>query len=763
MTKNGRFTIIIKPKRIFFPKGLGDTMNEPGYAIFIAKVVDKLGSGVKFSDVKIKGESTSLSPKETYKVTLELAESNERWGDTYEIKFMKNTQSVSTPDDVRKMLIGVIGETKGNAIMDTLEDPITVLEEEDVQALCKVKGVGVKNAKTIINKYNDCKDYGKVYGELAPFGVTPKAIKKIISALKNEEKILKMLKENPYELSKYVEGFGFKKCDAIAQKVGVPLSSPLRIRAGIVHILKEQGNEGKEYILYQQLLKDLFDLIGLVDQDNLVNACRSLVDDGTIILTDNGLNVSIKMYYEMAKKTATHLNRIGTSKDNVVLDRLQDVDVDNMIEEYEKDSFKLAERQRDAVMGLLSGKKIQVITGSAGSGKSTVSKLMLDVLEKADLRVSCCAFTGKASKRISEATGRNATTIHRLLGVDPSTMGFVHNEECPLPVDVVLLDEGGMVSADLFLSLVKAIPTESSLIILGDIKQLTAIGSGNILGDLLDCNNEIINKVELNKIQRQKGGSEILDMIDGILEQTLTFKSDYLGVMNFGTKGDAVLDIFTDTGSFVLDWIAKEFSKQLNNYNGDIMQVQCLGATRVKGELSVYAINRRVKEEYNPFRHDEPYFTSFIDKEHSYPIQKGDKVVCTKNSYQVITVDEVTTDIYNGSVGIVDSIDGRNITIDFDGELVVLDTQTEANLELAYCLTTNKFQGSESKCIIGAVDNSSYVLATNEFIYTLVSRGKQKVRLFAQNYIMRQAIRTKEQKTKRCLLVRFLKGELELQ
>lgn len=755
--RGAEFELLIKPKRIFFPKDSSYSMDEPGFAIFVAEVTDALSSGFKSKDIKLKGNSTSLDQNERYKVRVVLSETSEKYGSTYEIVFMRNNRSVSTPEDVKKLLMAVLGDSKGLSIFTELEDPIAMLESKDVEGLSKVKGIGAKSALKLIKKYDECKDFGKLYGELVPHGITHNSIKKLIDVFGNEESILKLVRETPYELSKFVKGFGFKKCDEIAKKMGLDPNSPMRVNACILFLLEQFAEEGKEYPSYSEVVSKVYETIGFISNEVLCECCKELVNTDSVVLINGGENICSKKYHKIAKLTSEHLERLGTNDNFYIRDTLRKFDYKSILDNFEECYFPLADRQREALESLVGDSKIVITTGNAGSGKTSVSRLMLDIIEGAGLTVALTTFTGKASKRLAEATGRQASTIHRLLGVDQEGR-FTHNSENNLGVDVVLLDEAGMVSADLFYSLVQAIPTGAMLIILGDTRQLTAIGSGNILGDLLDSNVEYITKTHLDKVQRQKGGSEVLDFIETILEQNVPFKSEFMGRHSFGEKNNAILDIFTETGEYVLDWVSKEFLRQMEKYN-DIMQVQCLGATRIRGALSVFNINRAIKEVYNPYDGFKPSFKVTIDG-FSYFIQEGDKVVCTKNNYGAINVDGDAVDVYNGSIGVVKEIEKNYVTIDFDDELVIFDTKTECNIELGYCLTNNKMQGSEAKCIIGAIDNSCYALGTNEFIYTLVSRAKDRVVLYAQNYIYRQSIKTREQKNKKCLLVKFLKKEL---
>ena len=470
-------------------------------------------------------------------------------------------------------------------------------------------------------------------------------------------------------------------------------------------------------------------------------------------------------YYTLEKRIAKEINRIGTTIDSEIIEKISSIDIDSEIDRAEEVlGFKLAERQKDSVRSTINGKNIKITVGSAGTGKSSISKLALEILDKSNLSIACCSFTGKSALRIKEATGFEASTIHRLLAFNPQEGGFFYNEKNKLPFDVIFLDETGMVSAHLFLSLVQSIKDGAIIIILGDIRQLTSISSGNILSDLLNSNKPYISKVELNKVQRQKGDSPLLEYIDTVLAQETDINSTFLGRKVYGTYKEVVLDIFTESGVYVLDWVASEFKSKLEYRNGDIMKVQILGATRIRGDLSLFNINNKIKSVYNPLDPNKEKFTKMMgtkDNPMDYIIEEGDKVIMTKNIYKVITVDGEYTSIFNGNLGMVTVVTSENVTVKFEtGEEVILSKEEALYLELGYAVTNNKYQGSECKSVIVCIDNSAFKLGTNEWLYTAISRGKDDITVFAQNFIYRKAIHEREQLTKRCLLVKFLNEEI---
>ena len=761
--------ILIKPTKIFFPKGLNNTLEEGGFTIFVAEVVDKLKSNYEDYNIKLKGNSCSLSPKFNYITTCVLKDKHETYGNTFEILSIRADVKLEEMSDIEDFLTSIIGEKRAKSLVEAYPDTLlSILENSDIDKLCQVKGIKIASAKKILSKYEETKDYSLLIAKTKQMGLdlTIKTVKKLLKIFGNEEKILKMLRENPYDLSKYVDGYGFKKCDILALKVGVGEYSPLRIKKAIVYLLEESGSKGIEYPRYTELLSDLYKLIGFVPEEPLNIACKELIKEGEIILLNNGEYIASKYYYDIEKRISKEIERLGTTKDQEIVDKLDKIDLEEQIKISENNlGFKLAEQQLDSIKAIKSNKNILITVGGAGSGKSSSSKALLEILDRANLNIACCAFTGKASLRITEATGFPASTIHRLLGFNPQIGGFMYNAQNKLPYDVILIDETGMLSAELFLWLIEAIKDGALLVILGDTRQLTSITSGNVLSDLLNSNVDYISKTILTKIQRQGADSPLLNYIQTVLDQDKLIGANFVGRKQFGEE--VVLDIFTETGDYVLDWITKEYLNKLEKYNGDLFSVVIMSPTRIRGNLSLYNINSKIKSLVNPFKEDKEYFYKHLGKTEEgsfgYYIQEGDKVVLTKNLYRVITVDNVEADVFNGNVGIVTMITDNTVSIRFEtGEEVVLDKKDEAeHLLLGYSLTIHQMQGSECACAIVCMDNASYVMANNEILYTGISRAKKELTVFSQNFTYRKAVTEREQKTKRTLLIKFLNKEID--
>ena len=765
--------ILIKPTKIFFPKGLNNTLEEGGFAIFVAEVVDKLKSNYEDYNIKLKGNSCSLSPKFNYITTCVLKDKHETYGNTFEILSIRADVKLEEMSDVEDFLTSIIGEKRAKSLVEAYPDTLlSILENSDIDKLCQVKGIKIASAKKILSKYEETKDYSLLIAKTKQMGLdlTIKTVKKLLKIFGNEEKILKMLRENPYDLSKYVDGYGFKKCDTIAIKSGLDPYSPIRISSAIVHVLNKSGQNGIEILEYTELLKQLYDLIGFVPQDNLNIACKNLIDENKIKLLENGNKIVSAKYYNLEKKVYNELIRIATTKNTEIESKINSIDIEEELKNSESIlGFKLTEEQELAIRNCLSNTNISVLTANAGGGKSSISKLIFKILDSKKLELGLSAPTGKASLRVTEATGFPASTIHRLLRFNPM-FGFEYNSNNKLPYDVIAVDESGMLDLELFYSLLQSIKDGARLILIGDTRQLVSIGSGNILSDILNANVDYISKTRLTKVKRQQEDSGLMQYIQTVLDENKLFNANYTGKKSFGVNNDAVVDIFLESGSYVLNWVAKEYMESLKLYNNDIFSTVVIGATRVRGELSLYNINNKIQELVKPIDLSKPYFEKLLGKTEEgvmkYIIQVGDKVILTKNLYNIVTVDEEQTNVYNGNSGIVTNITPNTVSVKFDtGDEVILSRDKDENeaeaLLLGYAITCHSSQGSEFKSGIVVLDNGAYILGTNEWLYTAITRPKERLRVYAQNYIYRKCIETREQISKRTLLVEFLNKTIE--
>lgn len=389
-------------------------------------------------------------------------------------------------------------------------------------------------------------------------------------------------------------------------------------------------------------------------------------------------------------------------------------------------------------------------------------KYYIETMEKANgicslysgYSILACALSGKASVRITEATGLSASTIHRALGYQNGE--FMFNKDNKLAVDIVLIDEATMINGALFLSLLEAIPTGAKVIIMGDVQQLTPIGNCQVFADILDSN--VLPVVKLSKPHRQALRSGIIPTSIKIANQEQIFDGNYTGNAIIGELEDMELDISgKGNDESISDKIIKHFQIELEKFH-DIMEVQICVPMRLRGELSCYNLNSKIQSIYNPKLSNGNEIEIFLEKKKDeakkYIIRAGDKVINTKNNYKCINSEGDTTPVFNGNMGIVKEIEKNGMcTIDFIGIGEVIFTKSDCkNLELGYACTVHKLQGSGFCSTIVGLDNSSYIMNNSELLYTAITRAKKYCVLIANNYAVVKSIQTKEVKTKQTFL-----------
>ena len=743
----------IELDRIFYPK-LKFEVESGEYAIFVASIINKIENceDLKLlwgkSKIKLKGKVCKLESYVTYKVACKLVERHEQHGDTYEILFINKKIDLTNKSQQIDFLEGIINPNIVYKLFEKYDDVITLLEDKDIVALTSINGIGHATAMRIIEEFEDCKDYSQIYTELSNANLTANLIKKLLDFYKSPDIVVDIVKNNPYKLVE-VSGIGFKKADEIAQKMGMVGNDSRRVKACIINTLAENGEIGKSYLHFSELMNIVFDQIGFIEQNIINDVAKQLIDNDEINISNNGQLIGLKRYYDLEMNIHNELIRLLNAEREDPFEIENWEDTIKRVEEEQ--GFEFTEEQIKTIR-LIIENYIVALTGSAGTGKTATLNGVVKVFE--DYIMSACALSGKASVRITEATGLNASTIHRLLGYSHGE--FTYNEENPLDTDVVLIDETTMVNGDIFLSLLKAIPNGAKLIIVGDIKQLTPIGNCQVFSDIL--NSKTIPSITLTKIHRQAALSGIIVTSIKISEQTQIIKSNFEGSLILGELQDMELDIYK-TDDSPSNRVIKHFLKHYETTH-DIMETQILSPMRLKGDLSTYNLNNKIQSIINPVSETDIFIEVSIDKDKSYKIKLGDKVINTKNNYKSVNVDGLVVPIFNGNMGMVKEIDNGVCVVDFVGiGMIVLDRAGVKKLELAYVCTIHKSMGSGFNTAIVCIESSAYVLLNTEILYTGVTRAKKYCVLIGQNSAIRTAIKTREIKKKQTYLKELLKEE----
>lgn len=736
--------------KIFYPKYVS-RCSRGDFCIFTSKVLKAVEGCGDIKELKLKGNLTcDLEYGNTYKVKAKLSDSNPKYGNTFEIISIFRKIDISDKDKQKEFLGNILTEKQVDSLFDMYDDVIGLLESKDIESLVKVKGIGDVAAQRIISEYEDSKDHSHIYLELGKLGLTTTMVKKLFNFYGDPETVVDVVRNNPYSLVS-VEGIGFKKADEIALSVGIPKQDPRRVGGYIIHYLSECGESGKSFVEYTELMSAIYETLGFVPEEIMKSIGSKMVESGKLHLSNDAQFVGLKKYWVLENKIKNELLRlkkgeIDYTREDYIPKKFDYSNIEEKIQEIEKEQgFEFTDKQRDGILAI-EHENIVVITGGAGCGKSANANGILNVLD--DALISCCALSGKASVRIVEATGLEASTIHRLLCYGRG--GFKYNNKNKLNADVVLMDEATMTNGSLFLSLLEAIPTGAKVIFMGDVQQLTPVGNCQVFADMLASGT--FKTVVLDKPHRQALRSGIIPLSMKISNQQPIFKSGWVGNEIVGELQDMELYIYNgkeDVQKLILEYFKRELEKFKN-----VMEVQVCTSMRYRGLLSCYELNNLLQQYYNPKdAFASKSITKNVGKGKEYDIRVGDKVINTKNNYNAHNLQGEIVGVFNGNIGIVMEIKNGACIVDFEG-IGVLDLSKDdaKHLELAYALTIHKCQGSGFDSVIVAMDSSSYIMNNAELLYTGVTRAKKYCTLIGDCSAIQKAIKTKEVKKKQTYL-----------
>ena len=615
------------------------------------------------------------------------------------------------------------------------EDTFRIIEEEP-ERLAEVKGISERKAMEIASQVNEKRDLRQAMIFLQQFGITMNLAVKIYN--KYGQEVYGILKENPYRLADDIEGVGFRTADDIAAKAGIRTDSDFRVRSGILYTLLQASGEGHTFLPQEELTAKTSELLG-IDKDIIEKNYMDLSIERKIIMKQSGDQTQIysASFYYMEANTATMLRELDIAYD------VADAEIEQRIHNIEKQTgMQLDEHQVQAVKEAVRN-GLLVITGGPGTGKTTTINTIIRYFEMEGMDIFLAAPTGRAAKRMSETTGFEARTIHRMLELNggmEGSAGFERNETNPLETDLVIIDEMSMVDITLMNSLLKAIAPGTRLILVGDINQLPSVGPGSVLKDIIQS--EAFNVVMLTKIFRQASTSDIIvnaHKINRGEEVSLDNKSmDFFFLKRY--EADIIINV-------VLQLVKQKMPKFVDATPYDI---QVLTPMR-KGLLGVERLNGILQQYLNP--PDQ----SKREKEHGDMVfREGDKVMQTKNNYQLeweictkfgLTVDK-GMGIFNGDMGIITEINdfAETMTVEFDeGRKVEYSYKLLDELELAYAITIHKSQGSEYPAVVIPLLSGPSMLMNRNLLYTAVTRARKCVTLVGNDTTFNQMIQNTSQ------------------
>lgn len=696
---------------------------------------------------------------------------DEQRGTQYELMFIGELLDLSKVKSQRGFLKSFLTDGQVDEMFKVLPNPLEAIENHDIAALKRVKGVGDYIANCIIERFEKNKDDCEVYIELDNFGLTPNFIQKLIQRYKNPHKVIEIVKQNPYQLSFDVDGIGFKTADDIAIKGGIQRKSPERIKGYINYILDNLGQSGNSYITSGELTSYIFEEFGGRDNildiyqdkngciigNNINDAINSLKEENIIIVEDHEeksqRRVYLKKYYDLEKEISEHLKRIANAENKFNYENWEEI----VRQQEHKQGYRFTDEQ---IVGIKTGLDNQVcfITGGAGVGKSSLVSGILESLK--DYTFAQTALAGKASARLQEVTGEEGFTIHRLLGFNPS-LGFTFNEDNPLEYDIIILDEISLVGGEIFLSLLKAIPNGSKLIILGDMGQLESIGCMNLAFDLYKSKS--IVTIELTKVHRQAQKSGIITTSQQIRKGQPVLEKKYTGIKTFGELQDMHFDIedsCNTTRERTIKWFKEKYESDLVK---DVMDIQILSPCKERGDASVFNLNQDVQEYVNPHDNGKNEIKVKLGKDKGYYLREGDKVMCIKNNYRIQGRKKIG--VFNGWCGILKTIDNvlgfHEVYIPMIDDTMIFSTSDlTSGVVLGYASTVHKYQGSSAKVVIGAFDNTTPPsMRTRELLYTLWTRAEKECITVGQNSAIYNAARNSGVTDKNTFLVELLDGK----
>lgn len=568
--------------------------------------------------------------------------------------------------------------------LDTIE-----IIETDIKRLYEVPGIGQKRVEKIAESWEKQKDIKNVMLFLQGYGVSTAYAAKIYRQYGKES--IDTVKTNPYKLADDIWGIGFKTADTIASKMGYEKNDLRRLKSGVTYTLSHMAEEGNVYAEEEQLVKSAIELLG-ADEAPVRQAISEMLQSEDLIADAEAIYMPPFYYAEVG--TANRLNKLMDCVEGSLFNIIPDISVISKQTGVEYDEVQ-AEAIREAVSS-----KVMVLTGGPGTGKTTTTQGIITALKAMGLRILLAAPTGRAAKRMSEATGMEAKTIHRLLEYNPKD-GYKRNDDNPLEGDALIVDECSMIDLLLMNNLMKAIPAGMRLVLVGDIDQLPSVGAGNVLRDIIDSKR--IPVIRLTRIFRQAQESRIVMSAHAINKGVFPDTSN--------GKNTDFFFIQQEDPEQAVDTIVKLVKERLPNaYKRPTSDIQVLTPMQ-RGVVGAANLNMALQTVLNPGQ---------VSLNRSgYSFRQGDRVMQLRNNYD--------KEVFNGDLGYIERVDmeDRTLFVCFDGRTVEYDVSELDELTLAYATTIHKSQGSEYPIVVMPVLMTHYVMLQRNLIYTGITRAKK--------------------------------------
>jgi exodeoxyribonuclease V alpha subunit len=655
--------------------------------------------------ITIVGNIVSARPGETVELCGRW-QHDSRYGRQFAIETLRPVPP-TTREGIEKYLssgfVQGIGPVLAERIVDYFGEDTLDLLDAAPERITEVEGIGKVRGEGIMSAWSEQRQVRSVMVFLQSHGVSPAFAVKIWKHY--ADRSVQVVREDPYKLAEDIHGIGFRTADAIALEAGLEKDSVARLRAGLLYCLRKAHSEGHMYLPLAELKHRAVEILE-VPEDMLGAAVASLTQDERIVVEplDKGQPPAVfrAPAYRAELGAARHLGQIIAAEHWLTFS-----DLDQKLAHIEREmGVELAGGQKQAALAIF-GHKAVVVTGGPGTGKTTIIRAVVTLAEQLNRKVALAAPTGRAAKRMNQATGRDASTVHRLLEFAPAEGGFKYNEERLLDVDLLVVDEASMLDTYLLHAIVRALPESTALLLVGDVDQLPSVGPGHVLGDIIDSDS--VEVVRLTEVFRQAEQSTIVTNAHRINRGEMPIAPV--------RQGDELVDFYTIAAKTPVEAqqkIIELVSERIPNAFGfnPIDQVQILSPMH-KGDVGCAALNQKLQERFNP---------GAVPLERGSKTWKvGDKVMQIRNNYEL--------EVFNGDIGQISLIDRDEdqVWVNYDGRRVTYDFGDLDELVLAYAITVHKAQGSEYSAIVLPVLTQHYVMLQRNLLYTAVTRAKELV------------------------------------
>lgn len=709
--------------------------NENGYAVFVLNLAAK-------QQVIAKGHIPQIHAGQQVELT-GIWVSHPKFGKQFEVQqcvAQVPTSLAGLQKYLGSGLIKGIGPIYAKKLVEVFGSNVLEIIDKEPERLARVDGIGPKRLSQIVQGFKEQKEVSHIMVFLQDKGVSPTYAAKIYKTYKHES--IALVQENPYRLAQDIWGMGFKTADQIAQQLGIAKDSLKRVKAGIIHIIGTELSNGH---LYSQIPTLKEKVIALLEVENSISlepilkqALHHLYDEDAIKLIsyNDEHYITLTQYYLSEKGVATKIKKLIESPSTVT------VDANKLYQQLRTpastNAIMLNEEQQKGVLATLLN-KITIITGGPGTGKTTLIKTLLGLLDEHQLSYKLAAPTGRAAKRITEGTGRIALTLHRLLEFDMAHHGFSRNEKNALVLDFLIIDEASMIDIFLGHAILKAMPYNAHLVFIGDVDQLPSVGAGNFLNDIIAS--QIVTTIRLKQIFRQAQDSLIIVNAHRINQ----------GEFPLSTLPDAKKDFVfmrLDEPTMVHEQLITLFTQKLKRYGISSANTMVLVPMN-RGSVGTHQLNHTLQNIINPVS------TTNQIMHGMYTYKMGDRVMQIRNNYDKA--------VFNGDMGFICEINttDRILSINYDDKIVAYESHELDELVLAYAISIHKSQGSEYDAIIIPLFMQHFMLLQRNLVYTAITRAKKLCIFMGQPRALAMAIKNNKGLERTTFLRQYLTTDLQ--